>query len=681
MSRVACALATLLVVGMISLTGVTHAADGSVDLHAHLFMDRGLGWMFNGDFDSPLQANSWDDELSSKINAESLEASGLDVVVVALFAHPVFRADMRQSVREQIALVERFIASHEQWSLARNAADVKRITDAGGRAMVLSLEGASGVLESEQDLREFIDQRGISIVTELHLVDDRYGGAALLDDSKHAANPHALVDQLLDPNVDDHGLQRNRMGLTPLGKRLAIELIKRGVWIDLTHASDAAMTELATLVELAKQPLLFTHTSLRQLRPIERALSDDMLHRVARSRGIIGLIPTEDAFQRAPASDAFCPEGCSSLQCRGSVHAFARMYQRVAAVVGADSVMLGSDHNGAMRHLRPACGTGTELDAEAGLFHIGQTPQLWGALRKLGAPVPPAGVQLARFIDAWSAVQPRDVTALVDPDGSLPPLPAHDEVQGPSLAVRVGAGVSGGNTGADPGLLLQLDMRLRKDVGSDIEVEPMVYLLHGNADVSLTPANDVLLPFAEGSFAPVGVQLRHLDNIALAEALRLRLRRHDALDQKLVIQAALVRGLARWSPWNAHGERHLFVQLDTELMGYKHLQHLEPTHRDLHAVFIAGGKLLVGASVYPAPALRFSLYGGIGSDFSIITSSPTTSLSYQADIGAVAGLRVGTSDGRFVQFFELHQLANRELHQRSVLLTTPHLRGGVSAAF
>ena len=78
--------------------------DRTVDLHAHLFMDEALGWFFHGSFaDAELRADSWDDRLSSKVNAATLNDSGLGVVVVALFAHPVYRADMRQAVRRQIA--------------------------------------------------------------------------------------------------------------------------------------------------------------------------------------------------------------------------------------------------------------------------------------------------------------------------------------------------------------------------------------------------------------------------------------------------------------------------------------------------------------------------------------------------------------------------------------------------
>src|SRR5687767_8574492 len=83
--------------------------EGGVDLHAHLSMKPALGCFFHGSIGEPLTANSWDDRLSSKINAEALDASGLSVLVVALFAHAVLGRDMRDmrgQVREQIDEVE-----------------------------------------------------------------------------------------------------------------------------------------------------------------------------------------------------------------------------------------------------------------------------------------------------------------------------------------------------------------------------------------------------------------------------------------------------------------------------------------------------------------------------------------------------------------------------------------------
>jgi hypothetical protein len=75
-------------------------------------------------------------------------------------------------------------------------------------------------------------------------------------------------------------------------------------------------------------------------------------------------------------------------------------------VIGEDGVVLGSDWNGGVRHLSPSSGTGTSLDATAGLWNIGQSHELWGALTRSAPPKRHAAVSPAalRFLNAWDQV-------------------------------------------------------------------------------------------------------------------------------------------------------------------------------------------------------------------------------------------------------------------------------------
>src|SRR5688572_4329306 len=87
------------------------SSDWTVDLHQHPFMKTGLNWWFTGDFDGPLRARDWRSRFSSQINPEALARSGIGVVVVSLYAHPILAPNKRESIREQIRQAERFVAS------------------------------------------------------------------------------------------------------------------------------------------------------------------------------------------------------------------------------------------------------------------------------------------------------------------------------------------------------------------------------------------------------------------------------------------------------------------------------------------------------------------------------------------------------------------------------------------
>ncbi len=147
-----------------------------MELHAHLFMKEGMTWVFSGDFDGPLRATSWTQRLRSQANPESMNRSEAGIVVAMLYANPFFVISLYKSIRRQVRLAEVFVDQHPEWVLVRDAAQARSALSQGKRVLVLGLEGASGIIENEEDLREFVDTDGIRIVTLLHLTDDRFGG-------------------------------------------------------------------------------------------------------------------------------------------------------------------------------------------------------------------------------------------------------------------------------------------------------------------------------------------------------------------------------------------------------------------------------------------------------------------------------------------------------------------------
>ncbi len=644
----------------------------SVDLHAHLFMEQALTWLFFGDFFEPLAADSWKDRLSSKVNADSLDESGIGIMVVALMAHPMGALDTRKSVRNQIAAAERLVAERPQWQLARSAGQARKLLLAGKRVVVLSLEGAAGVIESEEDLREFVDDKGICIVQPLHLVDDRFGGVTTLDSFKYIGNPLGVADRLLDGYEDDSGLEISRRGLSPQGKRLVLELIKRGVWIDLAHAPDRALEELVPLVEAAGQPLLFSHTSLRRYRKAERALSDAMLARMKAGRGVLGLVPSEEAYPELQVPPKFCPPGCSPEQCQGSVSAFAAMYDAAAAVVGPEAIALGSDINGGMEHLGPACGTGTSLDQEQGLWNMGQFDELWQAMKTVGAPVPPQSESLTYYLDAWSRVRP--VTLALGPEP--PPLPSREEVEGPGLELRIGAGMGSGATGdAAPGLVLRLEGRILKDLDHGIDYEPYVYFLGGELDLTKSLEDDGV-PHLRARLSAAGARAAAGDTRVFAEALAAVARRHEPLDQALVLQLSAVRGAARVVPGfgKLRGHHNLFVELSADALGYKHIGHFSdrPT---LNGVHFIGGGLTLGATFYPEPNVALALAGGLDADVNL--TFPESEPAYQSDLELHTRLALDFIPSGVEPFLGLSWLTNRESQAEDDWLTATRLHGGV----
>jgi microsomal dipeptidase-like Zn-dependent dipeptidase len=647
--------------------------EGGVDLHAHLSMKPALGCLFDGHINGPLTANSWDDQLSSKLNAAALSKSGLSVLVVALFAHPVLGGDMRAQVREQIAEVEAFARAHPQWVLARDAGQARASLEAGKQVLVLSLEGASGVLESEEDLIELVDGRGIRIVTPLHLVDDRYGGVATLGGVSYFANPLGVVARALEPSG---GIERSARGLTPLGRTLIKKLLARGVWIDLTHASDAALTEIVPMARAAGQPLLVSHAMLRRHRAIERATSDDLLRAIASSGGILGLVPSEDAFKSPEGR--LCPRGCSAEACSQGVNAFAAVWVDAARLLGAEAVMLGSDHNGGMRHLRPSCGTGTSLDEPAGLWNVAQSAALLDALARLGAPRAPLRATLARFLSAWEKVRPWPAPGAE--------LSSRSAVIGPSLAIEGLGGVGG--SGHRLGALFGLDLRFRKDTGIPLDAEPVVYLARARVEGTMVPremgrpsARGQEVPHLELSLAPAGIVAESGGDLAEGEILPISIERRTALDQDFAIRIELLRGRVRTSPaaLEVAGIHAFYAELAVDVLGYQMWRRIEAGD-DLHGVVLAGGRAQIGSVIGALDSFSLSIYGGGGADLTLLPGPPGGGVGSLSRMLALGGVRIAQQGGRFFQGFEAQLLGVRESYGALRWLSTPHYRSYIGAS-
>ncbi|MBI2520404.1 MAG: membrane dipeptidase [Bdellovibrio sp.] len=385
----------------------THAF---IELHSHAFMNEGMGVLFRGDFHHPLCAHSWRCMLSSKINAESLDKSGVRIFVAALYAHPAlvlkpgssWRDSVKESLRRQIKQAYDFVAKHPNWILAKNAREAQHAYNAGKKVFILSLEGSHGMFETSQDFVEFIDQAGIAIVTPIHLINNACGGAAYLRGFRKSI--FTLKNFYFEWR---NGARMNPMGLTPEGKDLIVRLMAKGVWIDLTHMSDKSIEDAIPLLMAFGQPLLFTHTALRKYYKDERGISAEHLRLIRQSRGYVGLVPSEEMLVHTKVDDEFCPEHCRP--CRGGLESLAQHYYEIGTQIGFSRVAFGSDFSGGIPHLRPArCRTETSLD-RIGLVSIDQMGDVHRALENRLQKTMGLDQMANEFIQQWGLVQSRRI--------------------------------------------------------------------------------------------------------------------------------------------------------------------------------------------------------------------------------------------------------------------------------
>ena len=386
----------------------TTAPAAVVDLHAHPFMKEGMSFLFNGDFQSKLRAKDWTARFDSMLNEETLEAAypDLGLMVVSLYTHPILGGDTRQSIRRQLKAAHEFSARSKNWRIARTPREGMNLLKEGKGVLILALEGASGILETEADLKEFIDEGGIRIVTFLHLTDDHYGGAAFMKGIKGIMTPVAWLTQLFHPLMED-GVMINRNGVTEEGIAMAKNLMARKVWVDLAHAPDEAQRKLIPLLTESDRPLLYTHTFLRKYHQAERAIASWQVSALKKSRGVLGLMPSEDNLSGLDAVPGACPAPCQGACSGEAVFGFLVHFKELAAELGAESVMLGTDLNGGVPHLRPAsrCGAlkdGLDTEGVWNVTHLGRVERLLVAQGLMTRDV--AARQPLHFLQTWQRI-------------------------------------------------------------------------------------------------------------------------------------------------------------------------------------------------------------------------------------------------------------------------------------
>lgn len=343
--------------GFGSTLGAT--AQAQLDLHAHLDMKPGMGILLR---EGPNSSQTWNSRLQAKESLSTLSAlHAPKLTVVSLYAHPVLSKlsrlphfdpvqNVRDTLEEEYTHLLEFVKNNSQtFGIARTPKEARAFLSDRKNVFVLSIEGAYGALETEADLKKWIDERGVAILTPFHLTEDHFGGVALMRPWAALFNtPIRFLQSLLITNFSclSH-ICTSPMGVKPDGDVLIQNLIKRKVWIDLAHANDMEIREILPELEAQKIPVLVTHTEVREVYAAERGLSPLVTDYLAKNGGIIGLIPTDDLIERSTTRSA---SGCTS-----GVSFFRDVFRSVQKQLGESRVALGSDINAPITGLAPTC--------------------------------------------------------------------------------------------------------------------------------------------------------------------------------------------------------------------------------------------------------------------------------------------------------------------------------------
>lgn len=194
------------------------------------------------------------------VDLPRLFEGGLDAPFFSIYVSAGYGEGERgtQRARDMIAEVKRQVAARaDQAEMAYSAADVRRITRSGRKAVLMGLEGGHALAGSVDVLRE-LHGAGIRYVTLTHV------------------NTNGWADASQTPPRWD--------GLNDLGRRMVREMNRLGVLVDLSHVSDAAFYDA---LEATQAPVILSHSSMRALTDVARNIDDAMLRALAANGGVV----------------------------------------------------------------------------------------------------------------------------------------------------------------------------------------------------------------------------------------------------------------------------------------------------------------------------------------------------------------------------------------------------------
>ncbi len=145
--------------------------------------------------------------------------------------------------------------------LATSVADIRRAKRDGKIAVLMGVEGGHAIENSLSALR-VLHRLGCRYMTLTHTNTNEWADSA----------------GFLGPTPVKHH------GLTPFGEEVVREMQRIGMLVDISHVSDETFW---AALEVAKAPVIASHSSARALAENRRNLTDDMLRGLAKNGGVV----------------------------------------------------------------------------------------------------------------------------------------------------------------------------------------------------------------------------------------------------------------------------------------------------------------------------------------------------------------------------------------------------------
>ncbi|ROP60860.1 dipeptidase [Curtobacterium sp. ZW137] len=228
---------------------------------------------------------------------------------------PADEPDPVRTTLQQIDVAHRLIERYpDDLALARTAPEVRAAIASGRIASLLGAEGGHSIGDDLAVLRD-LARLGVRYMTLTHNDDTPWA------DSATGARAHG--------------------GLTDRGRAVVAEMERIGMLVDLSHTAPATMRDT---LDVATQPVVFSHSSTIAVNDHPRNVPDDVLGRLAENGGVVMITFVPKFVSRAWAD--WEEAGSVGEGPLVTVSDVADHVEHAREVAGAEHIGLGGDYDG-----------------------------------------------------------------------------------------------------------------------------------------------------------------------------------------------------------------------------------------------------------------------------------------------------------------------------------------------
>lgn len=200
----------------------------------------------------------------NQVNIPKMEEGMLDAIFFAAYTAqgPRDAVSSQKTVEKIEGLIKGIHKQVENnkdlCGIAYTANDLVKLKSEGKKAIFIGIENGYGIGKDIENLARF-KKMGVNYITLCHTKDNDICDTS--SDTKHEWN-----------------------GLSPFGKQVVKEMNRQGIIVDISHVGEKTFWDV---IELSKQPIIASHSSVQALCYHDRNLTDKQMQAIAKNGGVV----------------------------------------------------------------------------------------------------------------------------------------------------------------------------------------------------------------------------------------------------------------------------------------------------------------------------------------------------------------------------------------------------------